>query len=125
MSICPIDYSVCRDTVTVYRLQEDKVLRQVVESCFITWEEKFVTDATGTRMGRNFLLILPGDRNEVCLGDRVFDGIGPEITAQQWSAFIPACVPGLGQVNFVKPCRWEGEICHIEAGNRRTAQPQL
>lgn len=125
MSICPIDYSMCADTVTIYRLRGDQVIRQAVRNCLITWEEKSVTDAAGTRMGRNFLLILPGNSHSIYLGDRVYDGIGPEITAQQWHTFIPACVPGLGQVNFVKPCRWEGEICHIEAGNRRTAQPQL
>ena len=122
---CPVDYGMCKDTVTIYRHLGEQVERQVVKNCFITWEEKAVTDANGTRMGRNFLLILPGKNHSVCLGDRVFHGIGPEITAQQWPGFIPACVSGLGQVNFVQPCRWEGEICHIEAGNRRTAQPQL
>lgn len=125
MSICPLDYSLCRDTVTLYRQEGGQIRRQVVENCLIEWEEKSVTDSIGTRMGRNFLLILPGESADVRLGDRVFDGVGPAVTKEDWGSFIPACVSRLGQVNFVKPCRWEGELCHIEAGHRRTAQPQL
>ena len=125
MSICPIDYSMCRDTVTIYRLQGDQVVRKVARNCFVTWEEKSVTDQSGTRMGRNFLLILPGEKQDIRLGDRVFQGVGPEITKDQWHSFIPAGVSGLGQVNFVKRCCWDGKVCHVEAGNRRTAQPQL
>lgn len=125
MNRCPIDYSLCSDTVTVYRLQGDSVLRQVVENGFLTWEEQTVTDVFGNRMGRNFLLILPGDTQTVFPGDRIYDGIGPEITAEDWGGFIPARVQGLGQVSYVKPCRWEGELCHTEAGNRHSAHMQL
>ena len=125
MSRCPIDYSLCRDTVTVYRLQRDCVLRQVVERCLFQWEEQTVTDASGSRMGRSFLLIVPGTVQNVFPGDRVYEGIGPEITLQEWPQFIPACVQGLGQVSYVKPCRWDGQLRHVEAGNRRTVQPQL
>jgi hypothetical protein len=120
-----ITYDLCRDTVTVYRLQEAGVHRQVLEGCLLTWEEQIVKDVYGSRKGTEFLLIHPGKTQEVFPGDRVMQGIGPEITKEEWGAFIPAAVPGLGQVSFVRSYRWGGELQHIEAGSRQPVQPQL
>lgn len=118
-------YDLCRDAVTVYRLQDGGVLRQVLEDCLLTWEEQTVTDVYGSRKGTEFLLIHPGKTQEVFPGDRVFAGIGPEISKEEWGGFIPAAVPGLGQVSYVRLYRWDGELQHIEAGSRQPVRPQL
>ena len=118
-------YDLCRDVVTVYRLQDGGVLRQVLEDCLLTWEEQTVTDVYGTRKGTEFLLIHPGKTQEVFPGDRVFAGIGPEISKEEWGGFIPAAVPGLGQVSYVRLYRWDGKLQHIEAGSRQPVRPQL
>ena len=120
-----MEYDLCRDTVTVYRLQEEGVHRQVLEDCLLTWEEQTVKDVYGSRKGTDFLLIHPGKTQAVFPGDRVLAGIGPEITKEEWGAFIPAAVPGLGQVSFVRSYRWDGELQHIEAGSRQASHPRL
>ena len=50
-------------------------------------------------------------------GDRIYAGIGPEVA--DWHSFVPAAVPMLYEVSTAKPCYWEGEIIHWEAGNRK------
>ncbi len=114
---CPLDYSLCNQTVTLYRLENGKVTRQVLENVWYQWRVEQVTDALGTRQETKFSLILPG-RHHLLPGDRVYDGIGPQITARQWPEFLPVCVTGLSQVQYVKPCYWQNQICHIEAGRR-------
>ena len=121
----PLDYSLCRDTVTVYRKEKEGIFRQVLENCLLTWEEQIVTDTYGTRKGVEFLLIHPGETQAVFPGDRVFAGIGPEIGPEQWGEFLPAAVAGLGQVSYVRIYRWDGRICHTEAGTRQPVRPQL
>ena len=116
MSGCPLDYSLCRQTVTVYRKQGDEIRRQVVDGCYYGWQEQEITDEWGCRRETTFLLIMPGSTQQVFVGDRVYDGIGPE--AVQWQSFLPVNVAGLGEVAYVKPCRWDGEICHVEAGRK-------
>ena len=120
-----LDYGLCRDTVTVYRLEGEQVSRQVLENCFLTWEEQSVTDIYGTRKGTEFLLIHPGKTQAVFPGDRVFAGEGPQITKEDWGSFIPAAVPGLGQVSYVRLYRWDGQLQHCEAGSRQPVRPQL
>lgn len=119
----PLDYSLFGDTVTVYRKEKDGISRQVLENCFLSWEEQVVTDTFGTRKGTEFLLICPGKTQTVFPGDRIYAGIGPEEV--QWGEFLPAAVPGLGQVSYVRTYRLNGEICHTEAGSRQPVRPQL
>ena len=121
----PMDYSLCRDTVTVYRRQEQGIFRQVLENVFFTWEEQTVTDTLGTRKGADFLLILPGEEQTVFPGDRIFAGTGPEIGEEDWAAFLPCAVSGLGQVSYVCVYRHDGRICHTEAGSRQSVRSQL
>ena len=114
---CPIDYRLCDQTVTVYRLQAGKVARTVVEQAYYRWQVEQVTDELGSRQETLFSLILPGD-HKLLPGDRIYAGIGPEISAQQWGNFLPVAVSGLSQIQYVKPCYWQGEVCHIEAGRK-------
>lgn len=113
-----MDYPFCDRTVTVYRLDRGQVQRLVVENCYYFWEQKQVTDLYGTRQDTKFLLVMPGACQRVFVGDRIYDGIGPEISAQQWPGFLPCAVPGLGQVSYVRCAWWDGQICHVEAGNK-------
>ena len=114
----PLDYSLCTQTVTVYRKQADAVQRQVVENCYFRIEQQRKVDELGCRREKAFLLIVPGDDPCVLAGDRVLEGIGPEVAPEQWHRFIPALVEGLVEVSYATPFCWEGRICHVEAGGR-------
>jgi len=114
---CPLDYSLCDQTVTIYHLENGTIKRQVVDKAWYSWYIEQVTDTMGTRQETKFSLILPGWYS-IFPGDRVYEGDGPVITAGQWSEFLPVTFPGLSQVQYVKPCYWQGRICHIEAGRK-------
>ena len=113
-----LSYRFCDRTVTVYRLEDGAVQRQVIENCYYFWETKRVQDATGTRQDTKFLLVMPGSCQRIFPGDRIFDGVGPAITEEDWPRFVPALVTGLGQVAYVRPTWWDGEVSHVEAGNK-------
>ena len=105
---CPLDYSLCDQTVTVYRMENGQLQRQVVDSCYYVWQVGQETDALGTRQVTRFLLIMPGECLRVFPGDRIYDGVGPEIVN----------VTGLSQVAYVRPTWWAGRVCHVEAGRK-------
>ena len=116
--IGPLDYSLCDRTVTVYRRKEDEILRQVIDGCYYTWQEVQVVDKAGCRRETKCLLIIPGDKQQLLVGDRVLDGVGPDVSLQNWAAFIPVKVAGLAQISYVQPYYWEGALCHVEAGRK-------
>lgn len=107
-----LDYSLCCQTVTVYRKRGSIVSRQVLENAFYSYRDRLVGQSPDSRMERLFTLILKDA--DVQVGDRVYDGVGPEIDPAGWAGFIPACVPGLSQVQYVT--NWKG--CHLEAGRK-------
>ena len=111
-----MEYPLCDRTVSVYRLENGVVSRQVVHGCYFQPEELLVTEDLGCRQKRKFLLVLPGETQRIFPGDRVLAGEGPTVSADQWVRFVPALVPGLVQVGYVKPCYWQGALCHTEAG---------
>lgn len=111
----PLDYGLCRQTVTIYRRTGDTVERTVVENAWYRWQTKTFWDAQGSRQETLFTLILPAPA-AVQVGDRIYDGVGPEVDAAQWAGFLPVHVPGLGQVQYVKPCCFMGQLCHTQAG---------
>ncbi len=117
--LSPLDYSLCCQTVTLYRRQGDRVDRTVVENAFYQWRVRQEKTPEGQTHQVDFLLILPGEEHSVLPGDRVIGGIGPELTAREWPGFLPVKVPGLAEVSYVKPCFWEGALCHTEAGHGR------
>lgn len=104
-------------TVTVYRKQGEEILRQVIENCYLCYEDVLQTDLNGCRRERKFLLIVPGD-DPILPGDRVFAGIGPEIGLEQWDGFIPVNVAKLMEVSYAKAYSWDGKTSHVEAGGR-------
>ena len=68
-------------------------------------------------MEKKFLLIIPGGEIPLQAGDRIYMGIGPELVV--WDRFIPAVVAELFEAGFAKPCYWDGQLAHWEAGNRK------
>ena len=103
-------FPLCEQTVTVYRMQDATLLRQVVNGCFFKWEDARQGDTPW--LSRPFLLVIPGDF-PLRPGDRVFPGEGPETVEP--AQFVPAAVEGLGQVGYVKHYP-----THIEAGYKRS-----
>lgn len=101
----------CDRTVTLYRLEDGQVRRQVLEGCFYWYKDVLDTE----RFARKFVLIWPGE-SPIRPGDRIFDGIGPEEVV--WEEFLPVNVPGLSQVAYAAPWHWEGKISHWEAGRK-------
>ena len=53
---------------------------------------------------------------DIEIGDRVYDGIGPETVV--WEQFLPINTPGLSQVAYVMPCYFRGALHHMEAGRK-------
>ena len=116
---CPLDYSLCVQTVTQYRLYNNAVKSRQIDNCYFQISDGQSYDAFGARQETNFLLIVPDSTVDICPGDRFIAGIGPRVGANEWMAFTPENIAGLVQVAYVKPCYWENEICHYEAGSKQ------
>ena len=114
----PLDYSLCRQIVTVYRQEAPgQYSRRVFRRAFLERRRQVETGRTGSSGESAFLRVLPGEEVLVRPGDKVLPGEGPEIaTREEWAAFIPARVPGLVVVEYVAPRYWKGKLCHTEAG---------
>ena len=115
----PVRYDLCNQTVTVYRKAEGKeeYIRKVYSKAFLDRKKTISVDKTGSREANSFLLVIPGNEQTVFVEDKVYEGIGPEIsTADEWRKFIPATVPELVVVKYADPKRWNGQIVHTEAG---------
>ena len=114
---CPVNYSLCDQTVTVYHKDGDKYTRTVHDRAFLDFRKTLTTDKTGSKESNSFLLVIPGDTQAVFVGDKVILGEGPEVTtAKDWTAFVPVKVPGLVVVDYVDVKYWRGQIVHTEAG---------
>lgn len=113
---CPLDYSKCNQTITVYHRSETEVIRSVYLDAFLDFRKNRNIDKTGSKETNSFLLVIPGEAVMISPGDKVLLGIGAEITPQQWNELIPAKVGGLVVVKHVDPKYWQGKQCHIEAG---------
>ena len=111
-----MDYSLCDETVTFYRKTEEGIHRRVLDGVRFIRQIAAPTESYGKSKEKKFLLIIPGDF-PLRPGDRIFAGIGPEVT--DWETFLPAAVEELYEISFVKPCYWDGELVHWEAGNRK------
>ena len=113
----PLDYSLCQQTVTVYRKEGEELSRKVAEKCYFSASISTPTEHYGKSKEKKFLLIIPGEEIPLRPGDRIFVGIGPETV--DWQTFLPARIPEVFAVSFAKPCYWNGELTHWEAGNRK------
>ena len=114
---CPINYDLCNQTVTVYHKDGDSITRTVHSNAFFEHKKTQNIDKTGSREANTFLLVIPGNKQSVFVGDKVLRGRGPVISTRgEWAAFIPAKVPSLAVVNYVDPKYWCDELVHTEAG---------
>ena len=112
----PLNYSLCRQTVTVYRNEKGQLQRQVIPGCSYHWQDRKVADVRGWHLERGVLLIVPGDKGDLRPGDRIFEGVGP--VDVDWDRWIPRLVPGLSEVAYVQPQYWRDRVCHTEAGRK-------
>ena len=110
----PLCYSLCDKTVTVYRRENGKITRNVLENAFFQWSKALTSEEYGCAYQVEALLIVPC--TELCIypGDRVLEGVGPEVSEDEWDRFVPALVQGLYRLRSVKPCYWQGALCHVE-----------
>ena len=112
----PFDYSLCDQTVTVYHKDAETISRQVVKNAYLSVKCSTPREAFGKSLEKIFQLIIPGNF-PLHPGDRIYRGTGPE--TPNWQTFLPALIPELYEVSFVRPCCWDGEVTHWEAGNRK------
>lgn len=128
-----LDYSFCRQTVTLYHptfAPEFKCRRTVFKGAYLDLREMGDTASLGESRERRCFLLLPSggtrpvwsmqpqEQNSFFIepGDRVMVGEGPEITSrEEWSHFVPIRVPGLCVVKEVAVKRWKDTVQHVEA----------
>lgn len=115
---CPVGYSLCNQTVTIYHWDKaETYTRKVIHNAFLDFKKTQNVDKTGSSEVNTFLLVIPGSEVPVAVGDKVIHGEGPEIASREdWAAFIPAKIPELGVVKWVDPKYWCDSIVHTEAG---------
>lgn len=106
-----MEYPLCDQTVTVYRCQEKTVLRQVVEGCYLELGQTYRSQ--DARHDREFLLVVPGQLQQVFPGDRLVPGVGPQV--QDEAELLPVYLPDVLTVGKVKRFFWNGKLSHIEA----------
>ena len=113
------NYELCKHPVTIYHRTDDGVTRTVYEKAYLDFKKTENVERTGSSEVNTFLLVIPGDTVACEVGDKVFDGIGEEVTgdaAAWWRDFIPTKHQGVCVVKFVDIKRWNGVIVHTEAG---------
>jgi hypothetical protein len=105
-----MDFSQCRETVTVYRKVGDEIQSFRCPDCYLQRKIVMVRDDLGTFKKWEFLLIAPGER-PIMVGDRVVAGNGKDVS--YWYELGSAM-----QVGYVKPFYLDGKLSHWEAGSK-------
>ena len=108
-NLIPLDYSLCRMTVTVY---DPSGNRRVLEGVHYEHTREKTTAMGAEDKNTEFLLVIPGE-DPIAPGDKVLPGIGPE--GIPWEELNAPAYPGLGVVGTVKPRFFLGKPCHTEA----------
>lgn len=112
----PVRYDLCCQTVTIYHKEGTGYTRKEYKNAFLSFQDSQSITKTGQQGQKSFLLVIPGDEQKVFAGDKIFNGIGPEIdTREAWAKFLPDAVPGLVVAKTAEPCFWAGRIVHTEA----------
>ena len=114
---CPLSYSLCTDTVTVYHKDGDSYTTTVYKKAFFDNKKNLSVDKTGNRDSNSFLLVIPCNKKVVHPGDKILRGVGVKVrTREEWAALIPSKIPDLVVVKYVDCKYWLGEMVHLEAG---------
>lgn len=104
----PLDYSLCCQTVTVYRREGQG--REVLTGVYHDWKQMEDVGAFGGEERVEFTLIVPGEA-PLSPGDKVLPGEGG---AAGWEELTPHRFPGLGTVRSVCKKYFAGRLCHTE-----------
>ena len=117
---CPVDYRMCRQTVTVYHRENEQFTRTVYPRAFLDRRKNQNVDKTGSHEATAFLLVIPCEEQAVFVGDKVLPGEGPEVgSMEDWRGLIPANYPGLCVVTYAAPKYWGTQLVQVEAGGCR------
>ena len=106
----------CDKTVTLYRNQKGTVMRQVIQHAHLQCTYRQLAKNYGEEQEKTFLLVLPAGEGTLQPGDRIWNGVGPEVA--DWETFLPAAYPELMELSFVIPRYWNGTLSHWEAGHK-------
>ncbi len=112
----PADRRLFCSTVTIYHRQGEEIIRYRVDDAFYRAEKRSQIGAMGIRQEQRFYMVLPGGPWLLEPGDRVMEGVGPQAGALCWEVFVPALIPGLGEIGFVRPCHLSGST-YTECGS--------
>ena len=105
----PLDYSLCNQTVTVYR--RASLAREVLEGVYFEYADHREENSGVVGRSRSFLLIIPGAR-AIEPGDMVLEGIGPALT--RWEDLQLGSYGRSCQVAAVQQRYYKGRVCHLE-----------
>ena len=94
--LIPLDYSLCRMTVTVYTKSGT---RRVLEGVHYEFTDELATAGGKGSADRAFLLVIPG-QDPIAPGDKVVLGRAEDAP---WASLNTAQCPTLGIVKTVKP----------------------
>lgn len=111
------DYSLCRQTVTVYHKDGENVTRSMFDRAYFDFQEEQTVDERGSAEKNTFLLVIPGSECPCAVGDKIMLGIGEDVPADVktwWRELIPTKRQDLVIVRKVSPKFWDGEIVHYE-----------
>lgn len=114
----PVDYGrLCKQTVTVYHKEGEVYTRKVYTNAFLDRKKTVSVDKTGSKEANSFMLVIPGAEQTVFVEDKVYEGIGPDISdSKVWASFIPSKNPNVVVVKYADPKKWNNVIVHTEAG---------
>lgn len=110
------DFSLCRQTVTHYRLGGETVTRTVHPMAYFEETDAVDIARTGESGKSEHLVVIPGEV-DIAPGDKLYLGTGPVPSgdaAAWWRGFIPAKVPACVVVRSVSQRHWLGEPSHVE-----------
>ena len=106
--VVPLDYSICRMTVTVYTAADGG--RHILKNVHYEITNQRIVEHGAARIQRSFLLVIPGFW-DIRPGDKVVLGEGPE--GLSWEQ-LNGQINGLTVAGSVKPRYFDGKICHME-----------
>ena len=104
----PLDYSICRMTVTVYTAADGG--RHILNNVHYEITDQRIAEHGIVRIRRSFLLVIPGVW-DIRPGDKVVLGEGPE--GLSWDQ-LDGQIDTLAVAGSVKPRYFNGKICHME-----------
>ncbi|MEG2020964.1 MAG: hypothetical protein RR087_04260 [Oscillospiraceae bacterium] len=131
--LCPIDYSNCNQTVTIYHQNSTtkQISCTIIDRAYLDFKKNRSMNRYGNAEENTFLLIIPESSCKfvvpceyvetvgtytLAANDKVLLGAGSKISTSEWPSFIPSKVDNLVFVRNIDHKYWNGARCHLEAG---------